>query len=107
MALHSTVNVILILGSERLYSDMSRRFTSPSTTPDDERVHVLRLPKSGGCVDRDENYMRALRQAQVREYFFGSPRNTLSPHTLNLGFEELSILKMNDRMCRRALLRRL
>lgn len=84
---------------------MSRRFASPATVPEDERVHVLRLPKSGGCVDRDESYMKSLRQAQVRAYFFGSgPRNPLSPHTLSLAFEELPILKLNDRKCRTILI---
>lgn len=79
---------------------MLKRFgTAPTTTShsgDDEKIHVLRLPKSGGCVDRDESYVRQLRQQQIRAYFFGSPRNALSPHTLSVEFGALVVLRMGD-----------
>ena len=74
---------------------MVRRFNGqkPSTT---ETVEVVKLEKSGGCVDRDEEYMRQLRQTQVREYFLGDARNTLSPHIQHVDFSQLSIYKIAE-----------
>lgn len=83
-----SVNCIICLGSERLYSDMVRRFdaqqvaishTSSSNAADS--ISVIKLTKSGGCVDRDSSYMTALRAAQIRSYFYGNPRlsNGVSP----------------------------
>lgn len=85
---------MLVLGSERLYSDLSRRLATP-THPSDA-VRVLKLAKSGGCVDRDEGYMRALRQAQVRAYFFGTPASPLSPHTQLVDADALAIFRTSD-----------
>ncbi|KAL8641219.1 MAG: hypothetical protein Q9228_001936, partial [Teloschistes exilis] len=39
-----------------------------------ETTAVIKLDRSGGTVDRDEEYLRRFRQAQVREYFFGDPK---------------------------------
>ncbi|GME43395.1 putative pre-mRNA cleavage complex II protein clp1 protein [Neofusicoccum parvum] len=87
-----SVNVILVLGSERLFSDLSRRFSRTG----DDAVQVVKLDKSGGCVDRDENYMKALRQSQVRSYFFGHGYTTLSPHTHRVDFNSLHIYRTVD-----------
>ena len=89
------VSVVVILGSERLYSDMARRFKEQNTGAG-EKITVIKLDKSGGCVDRDEEYLRQYRQAQVREYFFGDSRSTLSPHTQQIDFNQLSIYKIAE-----------
>ncbi|KAI4139086.1 MAG: hypothetical protein LQ340_008024, partial [Diploschistes diacapsis] len=57
----AAVNVLFILGSERLYNDLSRRFSKP-TTAGAEGVMVVKLDKSGGCVDRDAEYLQRLRE---------------------------------------------
>ena len=90
------VNVLIVLGSERLYSDMARRFSSGPTRASPTAVTVLKLPKSGGCVDRDEGYLMQARQAQIRSYFFGDARRTLSPHTQVVDFSQLAIYKVKD-----------
>ena len=74
---------------------MSRRFAKRSSTGIDA-VAVLRLERSGGCVDRDRKYMQQMRQSQVREYFFGTSTNPLSPHMQLLDFSETSIYKAKD-----------
>ncbi|KAI9894989.1 MAG: Cleavage polyadenylation factor subunit clp1 [Vezdaea aestivalis] len=89
------VNVILVLGSERLYSDMVRRFDKKSTSTD-ESISVVKLDKSGGCVDRDDSYMSAVRSASIREYYFGDAKSTLSPHTQQVDFSQLSIFKVHS-----------
>ena len=80
----------MTLGSERLYSDMARRF--PSTSG----MTVLKVPKSGGCVERDEEFMMQSRQAQVRNYFFGDAKRTLSPHTQVVDFSQLAIYSVRE-----------
>lgn len=89
------VNVIAVLGSERLYSDLLRRFkdNTPSTGG---TTAVVKLDKSGGCVDRDDDFRRQQRQAQIREYFFGEAKNTLSPHTQQIDFGQLSVYRLVD-----------
>jgi Pre-mRNA cleavage and polyadenylation factor IA/II complex, subunit CLP1 len=82
--------------------------SSASAVASDERISVIKLSKSGGCVDRDAAYMKYLREAQIREYFFGnaisstassalslsstsSTSITLSPHAQQLDFDSLAV----------------
>ncbi|KAL2044443.1 hypothetical protein N7G274_003148 [Stereocaulon virgatum] len=90
-----SVSVIVVLGSERLYSDMVRRFNGQRTSVG-ETIAVIKLDKSGGCVDRDEAYLQQVRQAQIREYFFGDAKSTLSPHTQQVDFTAVSIYRWAD-----------
>ncbi|KAI9787186.1 MAG: Cleavage polyadenylation factor subunit clp1 [Geoglossum umbratile] len=90
-----SVNVLLVLGSERLYSDMLRRFDGTKTS-NDEDITVIKLSKSGGCVDRDEGFLKQARQASIREYFFGEPNRTLSPHTQQVDFGQLLVYKITE-----------
>lgn len=93
---------IVVLGSERLYSNMVKQYDnkpSASAAADifDERVSVVKLSKSGGCVDRDALFLKKTREAQIRSYFFGnsaqSPASaiTLSPSTLQIDFSSLTV----------------
>jgi polyribonucleotide 5'-hydroxyl-kinase len=90
-----TVNVIITLGSERLYSDLARKFANRDPS---ETVNVIRLDKSGGCVDRSEEYMKMLRHAQVREYFFGHGENTLAPSSQTCDFGDLNVFQISEGM---------
>ncbi|KAK6596099.1 pre-mRNA cleavage complex II protein [Botrytis cinerea] len=74
------VNIILVLGSERLH----------------KAITLVRLDKSGGCVDRDDAFMQQMREATIKEYFFGDAKRTLSPHTQVVNFDELSIYKVKE-----------
>lgn len=76
---------------------MARRFNGQKIGTG-ENILVIKLDKSGGCVDRDEEYLRQYRQAQVREYFFGDSKNALSPHTQQVDFNQLSIYKIAECM---------
>ena len=48
-------------------------------------------------MDRDSQYLSQVRHAQVKEYFFGNERTSLSPHTLNLDLTEVIIWKAAER----------
>jgi polyribonucleotide 5'-hydroxyl-kinase len=89
-----SINVVLTLGSERLYNDLLRKFASPKSS--DEVVHVFRISKSGGAVARDEGLMRQARQQQIKNYFFGDSRTSLNPHGQWWDFGDLTIYKAVD-----------
>lgn len=111
---NDTVTTILVLGSERLYSSMLKSYdnkptSSASAAASDERISVIKLPKSGGCVDRDAAFMKGVRESAIRSYFFGNPipstasaalslssassttNITLSPHAQQLDFNSMSV----------------
>jgi polyribonucleotide 5'-hydroxyl-kinase len=90
---HLPVNILITLGSERLYSDLARKYAHRDPS---ESVSVIRLDKSGGCVDRSEEYMKSLRHAQVREYFFGHGENTLAPSSQTCDFGELNVFEIGE-----------
>ena len=69
-----------------------KRFGRPSSAIS-QPITVVKLDKSGGCVDRDLNYLQQVREAQIKEYFFGDDRNTLSPHSQQLDFSDVTIYR--------------
>jgi polyribonucleotide 5'-hydroxyl-kinase len=75
---------------------MAKRFDGhpAGTTPG--TITVLKLEKSGGCVDRDETYMQQLQHAQIKAYFFGDARRTLSPHTQTVDFNAITVFKITE-----------
>lgn len=97
------VSAIVCLGSERLYSDMVKRFdgqpifsrSAAATTVSQETISVIKLAKSGGCVDRDEAYMQAFRAVQLKSYFYGNPRLSngisLQPRQQQVDFSTMSV----------------
>ena len=90
-----TVNTILVLGSERLHSEMGRRFAN-YTNSTGESIILVKLDKSGGCVDRDDSYMHQSREASIKEYFFGDSKSTLSPHAQQINFDEVTVYKIRE-----------
>jgi polyribonucleotide 5'-hydroxyl-kinase len=94
------VSNIVVLGSERLYSDMTKRFDGKpvSSSLVGETMAVIKLPKSGGCVDRDGTFMKSLRAAQVKAYFFGTPDLSngvaLSPRQQQVEWRQLSVWRL-------------
>ncbi|KAF3912257.1 hypothetical protein AA313_de0201722 [Arthrobotrys entomopaga] len=77
-----SVTAIAVLGSERLYNTMLKSFSSSSPN-----INVIKLPTSGGCVDRDPPFKKACRDATVKKYFFGDEKCTLSPYTVTVEFD--------------------
>ncbi|CAF9928351.1 MAG: Cleavage polyadenylation factor subunit clp1 [Heterodermia speciosa] len=90
-----SVSVLVTLGSERLASEMARKFHGQKAGTS-ETITVLKLDKSGGCVDRDIEHMHQTQRAQLREYFHGERTNSLSPHTQQVDFDQLTIFKIVD-----------
>jgi len=94
-----SINLVLVLGSERLYNDLSRRYSSPSQRnagSSDDAVTVLRVAPSPGAVARDGSFMKATRAAQTRRYFFGDARTPLNPHSQMWDFADLAVYRAVD-----------
>jgi len=47
-------------------------------------------------VPRSEEYMKALRHAQIREYFFGHGENTLAPSSQSCDYADLHVFQLSD-----------
>jgi len=86
-----SINLIVSTGSEKLLNDLNRRYSAGRSAED--AIPVLRISKPGGAVERDMAYMRQLRAFQVRQYFFGSFKESLNPHSHSINFAELSIYR--------------
>jgi polyribonucleotide 5'-hydroxyl-kinase len=61
-----------------------------------EGITLVKLDKSGGCVDRDDEFMSKFQEIAIREYFFGDLKRTLSPHTQQVSFDEAVIYKVRE-----------
>jgi len=76
---------------------MVRRFSSHKIRGS-ESIAIVKLDKSGGCVDRGDTFMQRSREIAIREYFFGDLKNTLSPHTQQVNFDDITIYKIQEGM---------
>lgn len=90
--------------------------SSSSSAPfDSKSVALLKLPRSGGVVERARNTRRDARKQRIKEYFYGPTRvvlnpppanavgaapklatlpPVLSPVSLTLGFDEVTIVRV-------------
>ncbi|KAK4900016.1 Cleavage polyadenylation factor subunit clp1 [Elasticomyces elasticus] len=86
-----SINLVISIGSERLYNDLNRRYGANKGP--DSGLTVLKLAKPGGAIERDASYMKQLRTRQIRQYFFGSSKESLSPHSHMIGFDDMIIYR--------------
>lgn len=78
MLLHSVgaldVNVILIMGHDRLYSMLTSHYKKQQQNSQDAELpipKIIKLPRSGGVVSRDEAFRRISRNSTIKKYFYG------------------------------------
>ena len=88
-----SISIILTLGSERLYNDMTRRHATESPP---SPTAVLRISNPGGAVQRDPSFTTQAHARAIREYFFGPAREPLNPHSHTLSFADLTIYRANS-----------
>ncbi|KAL4108168.1 hypothetical protein QTP88_018410 [Uroleucon formosanum] len=86
IALAFEVDVILVLDQERLYNELVRDMPV--------FVKVVLLPKSGGVVERSNKFRLEGREARIREFFYGTPRNVLHPHTCEVRFSDIKVYRI-------------
>lgn len=79
------INVLCVVGNERLFIDLKKRFK--------DKVTIVKVPKSGGCVERDDAFLRQVQQKSIREYFYGTSKTVLSPYTTHVDFSVVNVFK--------------
>ncbi|KAK4511529.1 uncharacterized protein ATC70_012744 [Mucor velutinosus] len=84
-----SVNVLIVLGHERLYSDMNRMFSN-------KNVSVVKLSKSGGVVERDRQFKTRLQRTKIHEYFYGTPKCELSPYSMLVNYDDIKVWRVGD-----------
>jgi len=92
------VDTLITIGSERLYNNLLKRFSTPAATQSPNPVAVVKVANSGGCVDRDDTFKKANRLAQLKNYFFGSDKRVLSPHHVTLDVDKFPAWEVVDAM---------
>ncbi|CAI6375448.1 unnamed protein product [Macrosiphum euphorbiae] len=86
IALAFEVDVILVLDEERLYIELVRDMPG--------FIKVVLLPKRRGVVQRSNKFKLEGREARIREFFYGSPRNVLHPHTCLVRFSDIKVYRI-------------
>ncbi|CAM0142016.1 Cleavage polyadenylation factor subunit clp1 [Umbelopsis sp. WA50703] len=85
-----SVNVVVVLGHERLYSDMIRILR------DKPEISVVKVAKSGGVVERDNQFRTQLQRSKIQEYFYGTAKYELSPYSTLTNFSDVSIWRVGE-----------
>ncbi|WWC63199.1 uncharacterized protein I303_105799 [Kwoniella dejecticola CBS 10117] len=101
------VDTILVIGHEKLHIDLSRLPSLQS-----RGVNVVRIPKSGGVVDLDDQARELVHSFQIRSYFYGEPPlpteisslmgkmvgldGALNPYSFQIGWETLVVLRVGE-----------
>lgn len=93
------VNIVVVIGSTAIHAELQRRLEKEKTAHG-ESITVLLLDKSDGVQGRDTEFMKAVREAAIKEYFFGDAKRTLSPFTQSVSFDDVAIFKAPDGMVR-------
>lgn len=91
------VNVVVVLGSARLNAELTKRLAGARTNLGEE-VAVVALDRSEGVVEMDDGFLQQVREAAIKEYFFGSFKRTLSPATQQVDFGAVSIYRIPEGM---------
>ncbi|KAK3629692.1 Cleavage polyadenylation factor subunit clp1 [Elasticomyces elasticus] len=73
-----SINLIISIGSERLYNDLNRRYGVKKSL--DSGLTVLKLANLEA-------------PSSIRLYFFGSSKESLSPHSHMIGFDDMTIYR--------------
>ncbi|CAH0551674.1 unnamed protein product [Brassicogethes aeneus] len=80
------VDVIMVLDQERLYNELVRDIPN--------FVKVVFLQKSGGVVERSKTARSESRDQRIREYFYGTPKNSMYPHSFDVKWSEIKLYKI-------------
>jgi len=85
-----SVTVIVVVGHERLYNDMARRYR------DKAGVSMVKLARSGGAVEVSESYLQQLQSYVTKQYFYGEYRNVLSPVSRTMDFKNIKVYRIAE-----------
>lgn len=72
------ITVVLVMGHDRLYSMMKNDLAKQRQAAA-ENIKVIKVPRSGGVVSRDSQFMRQTRSRTIKRYFYGDMVEAPSP----------------------------
>ncbi|ODQ77812.1 hypothetical protein BABINDRAFT_163200 [Babjeviella inositovora NRRL Y-12698] len=75
------VDVVVVIGNERLFVEMAKKANGKT---------VLKVAKSGGCVDREDVFIRAIQHRAIKEYFYGGS-TVLAPYTSVIDYNDMVV----------------
>ncbi|KAJ2849481.1 Cleavage polyadenylation factor subunit clp1 [Coemansia brasiliensis] len=81
------INTLLVVGNERMFSVYSNKLRS---------ITVLKLPRSGGTVDRSASFRQQQNSRIVRQYFYGTDSQKASSFSTVVNFQEIKILRVGE-----------
>lgn len=87
------VTAIVIISQERLYSDILKKFKDKVSSSE---LQVVKVPKSGGCVERTDSFMRAVQSRSIREYFYGTPKQPFAPKTITVDYSLVTVYRIDE-----------
>lgn len=83
------VNVIVVIGNDRLYADLMKKYPVGASGPT-----VVKVP-AFACMDDDESYNRDAQQQEIQQYFYGDAKDTkLGPRIVTVDFSTLHVYKI-------------
>ena len=90
------IDVVLVMGKDKLYSSLlsdlrGRREWGPS---DGRSLTVVKLPRSGGVVERPPPARHTARSKRIRDYFYG-PDGNLKPQSTVKKFSDVTLVKLS------------
>jgi len=104
MLLHTVdafrINVVLIMGHDRLYSMMHSHYSKQQQQPEKK---IIKLPRSGGVVSRDATFRRQSRSLATKRYFYGDYIQNdgnrlpqLTPFLAHVQFSQVTLYKLSS-----------
>ena len=84
--------MVICLGHERLYSDMTR------ILKDKPSIQVVKLSKSGGVVERDKQFKNQLQRSKIQEYFYGTLKCDLAPYSIIVNINDMNVWRVGEAM---------
>ena len=83
-----SVTVLVVVGHERLYSDMMRKYEQRKD------LTIVKVAKSGGCVELEDSYFEDAQRHAIRDYFYGDVRFPLTPYSYVIDFVRLHVYEI-------------
>eukprot|EP01084_Bolivina_argentea_P010238 19057_1 len=94
------VNVVLVVENESLYSALSSNLPELQRSGRPRDITIVKVPKSGGVVQRSAADAQDERRALINSYFYGSKNvewegsgPTLSPTLITVRFDDICICR--------------
>lgn len=86
-----SVSVIVVSGHEKLYADMLKKFKDRSS-----EITIVKVPRSGGCVERDGSFIRKAQSEAIQQYFYGTINNSLAPFTATVDYSVVTVYRVAE-----------